>query len=57
MPGLQHEDVKPRSVAKEGDPGREVQTLGEDRNLEPRGEDNVAAGVRIEQCSVVRAEG
>ena len=56
VPGFQHEDVKPISVPKKGDPGREVQTLGEDRNLEPRGKHNVAAGVRIEQCGVIRAE-
>src|SRR5262249_7737126 len=54
--GLQHEDVESISMAKKGDAGREVQTRGEDRNLEACLEDYVAASARIEQRGILRAE-
>src|SRR5262249_8712072 len=36
MPRFEHKDLKLVLVAKEGDPGRHVQTLGEDRDRETR---------------------
>src|SRR6266851_1238567 len=56
VPRLQHEHLKPASVAAKRDCGREVEAFGKDRNREARRHDDIFAITGVEEDGLAGTE-